>query len=485
MQAFKSPLWYYLLAFTRIFSSDLYLNAIILSLILLIATIYILRNVFQKNDAVLFIGILLWIGSIGFYDFTSSGLENGLGYFLIAVFTLNYLLLFTDAPANASRKIQPAHRLGIIFLLLSLILCVRHDLGLLLFPAAIYAALKHRRALSRQQWIIVTILAIAPFGIYTLFSLIYYGAPLPNTAYAKLNTGIEKIKLVRQGIQYIHQSLKRDTITILIILGAVAVTLFRASERHLHFLAYGILLDLLYIVYIGGDFMLGRFLSYAYMLSTILLLLQFLQHPSVKLNWITAALITVYLIFYPHTPLNSPLLYSNQMIEEGVADERGFYTNSLSLYRYIDTMYLHKESNESVFFPPQTGARLGYQFGHSPGKVTVQNNIGIFGYFAGTEKIIIDPLALSDPLLARLPVTGYWRIGHFPREIPEGYVESVQNDDNLIKDQKIKAFYQKLRAVTQDDDLFTWERLKTIVWLNLCDASHLLHIDNALCEISD
>ena len=50
----------------------------------------------------------------------------------------------------------------------------------------------------------------------------------------------------------------------------------------------------------------------------------------------------------------------------------------------------------------------------------------------------IDNCALADPLLARLPAkeNPHWRIGHFYRQLPTDYKESIEQGKNLIIDKK-------------------------------------------------
>ncbi len=152
----------------------------------------------------------------------------------------------------------------------------------------------------------------------------------------------------------------------------------------------------------------------------------------------------------------------------GVADERGFYFDELSLYQYFI------RNREDNFFPEHLWARSGYQEKQSPYIVIVLRNVGMFGYYSGTEKIIIDPLALTDPLLARLPVTGKWRVGHFVRNVPDGYIDSLINGNESIVNPKVNEFYKKLKIVTQNEELFTLERLKTIALFNVGAYNHLL-----------
>jgi hypothetical protein len=44
--------------------------------------------------------------------------------------------------------------------------------------------------------------ALLPAVLWTLFALVYYGFPFPNTAYAKLAMGIDPADLRTQGALY-------------------------------------------------------------------------------------------------------------------------------------------------------------------------------------------------------------------------------------------------------------------------------------------
>ena len=111
----------------------------------------------------------------------------------------------------------------------------------------------------------------APAIGWTLFSLVYYGFPFPNTAYAKLATGIGPTELWRQGLVYLIDSIDRDPIT----LGDHRVSTGRVRAGGQGDLAralvVGIALELLYMVSIGGDFMSGRFMSLPFVASVCVL----------------------------------------------------------------------------------------------------------------------------------------------------------------------------------------------------------------------
>jgi len=283
-----------------------------------------------------------------------------------------------------------------------------------------------------------------------------------------LNTGIHQMELFKQGINYFISSLKYDTATLVVILGSLILYSFNSSEKYLRYLGYGVLLNLFYVGYVGGDFMQGRFLSYAYMVSVILILLRLEKIHLPKFKALTLITVGFYLVLYPHTPFNSPVKYKNPVIEMGIADERGYYFDALSLYQYFI------RNREDHFFPEHPWAKSGYQEKQSPYSLIILPSVGMFGYYSGIEKIIIDPLAITDPLLARLPVTGKWRIGHFVRKVPDGYPVSLLYGNESIVNPQVNEFYKKLKIVTQNEELFTLERLKTIALFNVGAYNHLL-----------
>ena len=294
VQVYTSPLWYFVLIIVRLFSNDVYLITIITSFILWLATVVIIKKIF-KNNYIFFLSILLFAASTAFFDYTSSGLENVLAYLLIAIYLLNYLGF--SGYANTEMKVKPKLRMKITLLLLGLILCVRHDLALLLLPPTIHVVSKNSNIFSKKQWFFWITVSLSPFILFTLFSLIYYGFPFPNTAYAKLNNGINKVEIFIQGFVYLFSSLINDFITLGVITGALLLTFSTSFDTYLKYIGYGIILNLMYVVIIGGDFMQGRFLSFSYLVSVIILLLWFNKFQSNKTFLATFTLVCFYLLF--------------------------------------------------------------------------------------------------------------------------------------------------------------------------------------------
>ena len=100
-------------------------------------------------------------------------------------------------------------------------------------------------------------------------------------------------------------------------------------------------------------------------------------------------------------------------------------------------------------------------------------NIGFYGYYAGHQCYILDELALCDPLLSKLPAIKPWRIGHFKREIPKGYEETLESGINKIEDPNLAEYYDKILLITRGDQ-FSPERLKAIWKINTGQYDYLI-----------
>lgn len=465
IQTFTSPLWFVVLCVIRVISSDVYLNIILVSCLLLVGTFLVVS---RMKLGVWFVPLVafFWVSSNGFYDYTSSGLENVLAYFLFAIYLYHFLKLseFSDSDDSGDR----IKLIRWIMIVSGLIIFVRHDLLLLVFPPSVYVLVRHFKLMSLKDWGYLGILSVLPFGAFTLFSIVYFGFPFPNTAYAKLSTGIPSGDLIKQGLLYYQVVTGRDSITVLVIGLSLLVNLIKPSSPAIRFLCLGVILNLLYVLKVGGDFMQGRFLSYAFLICTILLL-RWLINLGNKHALIYCVLVLAgYNAVYPHTPLKSPLSVGDVTLRHGVADERLFYFHGTAFAKYL------KYLNSGQPFPRHRFTWEGIDFAESSEDTAVQTYVGLFGYFAGVDKKILDPLALPDPLLARLPCRSDWRIGHFERDLPAGYLETFQTGENVIESEPLREYFDKIRIITEEERLLSGERLRTILEFNLGNYDHLL-----------
>ncbi|HSC86634.1 MAG TPA: hypothetical protein VLC09_05160, partial [Polyangiaceae bacterium] len=109
----------------------------------------------------------------------------------------------------------------------------------------------------------------------------------------------------------------------------------------------------------------------------------------------------------------------------------------------------------------------------SRSNVVVSILIGMAPYVKGVPyKHVLEEWSLSEPLLARLTYAlkkGY-RPGHYPRRIPEGYLETLETGVNRIQDPCAHRLYDRLRLVTQAP-LFAPGRWRAIWELNVVERT--------------
>ncbi|MBN2290094.1 MAG: hypothetical protein JXQ83_12230 [Candidatus Glassbacteria bacterium] len=441
VQAFTHPLWLFLVSICYFCTREIYYTSIFLSCAITLCTVVVFafRAAGSSRSAVL--GICLLVLSKAFVDYSTSGLENALTHLLLVLF----LMVFLEGGIN-SRKL----------LLLSLIaafgLVNRMDTALLFVPVIIYATVEVRRVRA-----VYSILAgLTPFLFWEAFSWFYYGFFFPNTAYAKLNTGIRALPLIVQGLYYLRNSIMTDHLTLAVIAAGLLAFLVNRDKRMVP-VAAGIILYLMYVVKIGGDFMSGRFLAAPFLCAVVLLSrceVLFSGRLSYAGAWGVALLLG---LSTPNPPVLSGADYGknrdDRLIKQGICDERAYY------YQWTGLLNSGREGP----WPAGDWADQGRELRKKREKFLMKNNIGMVGFFAGPHLYLLDPMALADPLLARLPAmdTENWRIGHFERWVPGGYPETLQTGRHRIEDPALAEYYDKLTTVVHGD-LFSPARLREI-----------------------
>jgi arabinofuranosyltransferase len=331
--------------------------------------------------------------------------------------------------------------------------------------------LRETRAKRAAKVAGLVLLGFAPFIAWEIFSIIYYGFPFPNTAYAKLNTGVPAGQLMRHGLDYLLDSLQADPLTLPAIGAAAAAALIWRDPRHIA-IAAGIVLYLLYVVRIGGDFMSGRFLSVPLMFA-----LGVLASVPAKLSsalWLSGALLAACAgLAGPRPSVLSTSVYglcwTFPTEREPIVDERAFYYPETGLLR----------DRRGLPAGIERFKEAARQLKGRSSQVSGSATIGVYGYYMGKvigpAAHVIDYYALADPLLARLPMKddSRWRIGHFTRHVPDGYPERLHSDSNHLSDPNLDAFYDKLCLITRGP-LFAWQRWRAIWAMNLGLYDHLI-----------
>jgi len=456
VQSYTSPLWMFLISFFYFFTKEIYFTTIFVSIFITLMSVLLLARQYDFIWKILLIIFLM--SSKTFIDFSTSGLENPLIYLLLVIFLIMYI-----------KSKYTSKNLLKLTLISSLLALTRVDLLVFIILPLFYFTYK---TYSKKEIIdIIKSLSFGflPFIIWELFSLFYYGFPLANTYYAKLNLVTPKIELFKQGLYYLIESTMFDPFLVIIILGVILP--YFIKDKKFMFISNGILLYTFFVLKAGGDFMNGRFLLAQFIASTFILF-YFLNNLKIKKGWkisIISILIILILIlsflFSSTSPIFSKLLYKPvPFSDHGIADERSFYY-------YGTGLIFHDDRSDEITFG---WVNEGKELRNKKGKLTViHTNVGFLGYYAGPNVTIIDKLALTDPLLARLdgPTS---RPGHSMRQLPNGYFKSVFQNDILIEDENMATYYEKIKIITRGN-LFDFNRLKEIIKMNLGLYEHLIN----------
>ncbi len=439
VQPYTHPLWMFLLSFVYFFTREAYYTTIILSLVISFAAVVLYTYKIVRIRSIAILGILILILSRAFTDYSTSGLENPLSNLCLIIFFIIYF--------------EPENRINKVFslsLVASLGALNRMDALLIYLPSLLVVFWRNRG--WKTFWLMSA--GQIPLLLWFGFSLFYYGFPFPNSAYAKLNTGIPISDLIHQGSLYFENSIRTDPITLIIIMmGALAPLVLR--DKRLLPLSAGILLYLLYVLRIGGDFMSGRFFALPLLASLIVLTMLF-SKPLKRVYLISAVILIVILGFSSPSPTYRIIQEEETEFDAGIADERAFY------HSYTGIFPVHDKTSISDHDWAVEGTLNSERI-----KPVLRGAIGLYGYYAGPKVHIIDRHGLADPLLSRLHINlnNPWRIGHFKRPIPPGYFETVKTGKNVIENPDVKKIHDEIKLITRGD-LFDPQRLLAIWRIN-------------------
>ena len=415
VQGYTHPLWYLLLlSGTYIFHNEI-LTAIFTGLVLTLLSLLLFGYILWKHAIapiqallVFILACAVFISSDSWVSFQTSGLENPLSHLLILLIVSEAYYYQTERPA-------------LLLLCLSLLCLSRPDFAIFVLPFGILLMSNIRLIRSLG----LAFIAVLPLMAWLFFAWWYYGSPLPNTGSAKLDLYPSLLVSAGLGLLYLGDWFTNDLLAAAITFAVMIYSAFRSnSNRVMRAISIAMILYTSWIIFIGGDFMRGRFFMGVFSASVFLgsfEILRILGEGSFQLR--VAHLLYVFLILAVTFGISMRNAAGTDTSFNGfIANERQFYPG-YSLRSYL------REGNVTSPYMDLSFANDLRVYTELCGPVTIHNrNPGTIGYLAGPTVTVIDTLGLTDRYIAGLPreylLDPIPRPGHPDKYIPVRYLAS-------------------------------------------------------------
>ena len=468
--ASSCPLFTLVVAFGYLIFRNMFFVSLLINIVFSALAYKILVWDFAKTKRQVIFCFAVLAGSVSFVSYTTSGLENSMLFFLAACFLRLYF----------SSEVYSGKKMLILALLVALIAMTRMDAVLLFAPMAVYVFLFKRDGVNFGKAVGIGVLGLLPFILWEIFATFYYGFPFPNTAYAKLGTDIALRSYLVRGVKYYINALICDPIILIVPLFAFLACLIVKKSQYIWCMS-GVVIYCLYLLYIGGDFMMGRHFTVLFYMSLVCYMdiknreFSFLGKGA-SFNRTFVGFVVAAIVFVSTTNLiTSQFLYGGTF-SSPISDERAGYFRYSSLFNNVLSLIntgdlcIRQAWNESGI---EEVRDAGYKAG------VLRNVPGISKYY-NNDIYLNDQYALGDPYLAHLPAVkeANWRIGHMWRDLPAGYAEQVfsaqdPKETNRIENPAAAQYYEIIWEITRGP-LFDAGRIEKIININLGKYDYLV-----------
>lgn len=461
VQTYTHPLWMMTIIPFYWLTREMFFTPILVSVTISLLTMALLFRKIAKSSNRMLLATLLISFSGSFVFYSNCGLENTLTHLLL----LTFWILMLDDYNSLNTLLYLSFIAGLSTL-------NRMDTFLLYIPGLIYSYLTVKKY---SKGVLCIITGFLPFLLWEIFAILYYGFPFPNTAYAKLGGGVDRSTFLSSGVEYYIRVTKEDLPTIIVMFLPFAALPGNKDKRLLIGLT-SIVIYCLYIVWIGGDFLWkGRFLTPVFLLSVILSL----KYIKWERTEIFLSVLGIMLVSPFFQKGSLPIFFISENARDSLVLKPGDESKVGGVYMRNSSALINWRPWKKMPCHYFVKAGEKYREQSKDSKiVVVEGAVGMLGFFAGPQVHIIDPFAIGEPLLARMP--SIYRpkilIGHLARCIPQGYIETIQYGKNLINDSNLAIYYEHLRIITQGPVL-SKERLLEILKINLGLYDHLIDKD--------
>ncbi|MFZ2322812.1 MAG: hypothetical protein WAV89_03840 [Ignavibacteriaceae bacterium] len=266
------------------------------------------------------------------------------------------------------------------------------------------------------------------FALITLFRIIYFGYPLPNTFYAKTSFSIEQIKT---GLDYFI-SFASDYLFYGVLLVA-PLYLIRYKEKFvsISFLLLSVLVFIVYTIFVGGD-VLKQYRFFVPVLPLINILSYLLLYfVSTTLEDSERRTSLPMLLIMPLAAAVFINIINSSTVESSAKKEKNFVDMMKS-----NALWLKEQSR------------------FSDHKITVATStIGALAYFSDVN--VLDMLGLTEPYIAHYPeriesISGD-NVGWKEKKYNAQYVLNRKPDYILFSTQEKPSSYAERALFTKDD----------------------------------
>jgi arabinofuranosyltransferase len=464
VQAFTSPLWLFVFSAFYFVSREIFLTNLLLTGLLSSCLLFLFFRIVEErfppeqSRLVFALIVLILTSSVAFIDYCSSGLENPLGHLMIVLFFGRLLYM-----KGGLDKIPPDDLTRLLFLA-SLGYLVRQDYLLIFLPSVSYLIhMFTKQGLSRRVFWRAIILGLSPAFAWTVFSMIYYGFPFPNPAYAKMNLLHPGLTSMQQGGgDYFFYNFIWDPLTLGLIVVAIFSVLSVRKTSARRAAAVGILLYLGYVFYVGGDFMAGRFFSAVFVLAVLILVDRMGDHP-----WQTGLMIGIMtlIIFFPGLPVKTGNGLPKKIVRitppgKGlvIRDQKAHFLKRSNML-FCDLMGF-----DTAWRNGQVGHKKKIKTNDGRNRIWMIDSAGWTGFDAAPDIYLMDFYGLTNPLLARIPGRG--RSGKNLRRVPRGYLGTASDGRKSIEDPYLREYYGHLSTIIHGP-VFSKKRLMEILLMNM------------------
>jgi hypothetical protein len=375
VEGYTNFLWTLFLTTPHLLHMDIISFSQTAGVLLFALSLYLTYGVAQKLTGNIYLAALALIftgSNFTFLSYATGGLETQL--FTLLVMTAFYLAVNFDEKKNNAR-------LFTISLVFAMLLLTRPDSVPYIAIILLYLFYKmHNLKCSIKNYLML----IAPFillsAAYLLWKLSYYGDLLPNTFYAKVHGGTSS----GYGIYYIFTFFKSYLI---ILFPLLIFFLLRKKVFSIEITALLMLLafNILYVFYVGGDFMEFRFFVPVIPMFFILIVLTFREMKQ-------KVLITILSLIIPAGSLSHAFTFKS---------ESGHQLFSI------------KELNGQIYNDNFSWMKIGKYFNKyfNNSDITIATTAaGVIPYYSNLRTI--DMHGLSDRQIARSSINTSKRPGH-------------------------------------------------------------------------